>query len=274
MTMAEIPSALSGLAAIAARLPGRRPALFLDFDGTLSPIVARPDDARLPAATRQLLAALAEHCPVALISGRALADLRARVGLGQLAYAGNHGFEPALPGRSPQLHAEAEVGAASIRRVAPLLAAEVERWPQAIFEDKGPTLTLHYRRCSDEVAGALQQRVAQRIAEFPDLELRGGKQVLEVRPRSAWGKGKAVRWLLAELGLASREALPIFIGDDVTDEDAFRELAEDGLGVHVGTPGTPTAASFRLADTDQVQAFLERLLSALAGRTGPLTSAR
>jgi trehalose-phosphatase len=258
-------SALAAIAEIVDRVRRRRAALFLDFDGTLSPIVSRPQDAQLPPDTRRVLAALSLCCPVAVISGRALADVRARVALDELAYAGNHGFELALPGDAPRLHPEAHSSADSIRAISPLLAEQARQLSEAIFEDKGPTLTVHYRQCDAATAAQLQRRITALVEEFPGLEWRAGKKVIEVRPDSHWGKGHAMRWVLKSLGLNTPQTLPIFIGDDITDEDAFRELAQDGVGIRVGAPDFPTAAAYGLADTVEVQVFLEQLLAALQG---------
>lgn len=258
------PSALEQADAIRARMEVQDPAVFLDFDGTLSPIVSHPSDAELPAGTRAVLARLAQLCPVAVISGRGLADVRARVQLDRLSYAGNHGFELAIAGQPVRLHPDAEAGAQSIRSAAQVLQHETARWDCVVFEDKGATLTVHYRRCDATDGERLRHRIHELMERFPELEARLGKSVVEIRPASPWGKGKAVNWLLAELGLKRSHVLPIFIGDDVTDEDAFEELADNGIGIRVGAPDEPTAARYRLADTDEVQRLLEAMVEWLA----------
>lgn len=229
----------------------------LDFDGTLAPLAARPELARLPEATRAALQALAARADVAVavVSGRGLDDLRAKVGLKRVAYAGNHGFElavdgwrwthPGVPGRRPAL-ARALKAAASLCRLA----------RGAWVEDKGVTFTVHVRAVRDPAGeAALRRALAASVRRTGGLALVPGKRVYEVRPRLAWDKGRAVE-LLRRL-LAPRAAC-VYVGDDVTDEDAFRRLAGKALTVTVGRG--PSAAACRIASPAAVRRLLEALL--------------
>jgi trehalose 6-phosphate phosphatase len=236
----------------------------LDFDGTLAPIVSRPDDAALPRATRPLLLELAGRgdTRVALVSGRSLADLRQRVAIDDVYYAGNHGLEIEGPGVR-RVHAEAEAALPGLARVARLLAQHLGGMHGVIVEDKGLTLSVHYRMVADAREEArVRDSVHELCSGAAGLRLTEGKKVVEVRPDVDWHKGRALGFLRETL-LAGHEGAPtLFIGDDRTDEDAFREVGEGGCGIVVGTPPPDTAAHASLADVTAVARFLQQLASA------------
>jgi trehalose 6-phosphate phosphatase len=247
----ELPHALHDRDALERALGSRQLQLFLDYDGTLSPIVSRPEDAVLAPAMRDAIRRVAGRYPTAVVSGRQLADVRERVGLPELYYSGNHGFEIAGPGIDWQFGSEYLDDMARLCR---RLKAELPQVEGLFIEDKGYSLSIHYRLVSDDAVPGLEQALTAALTDFPRLKLRYGKRVFEVRPDVEWHKGKAVRHLMQTLDVAN--ALPIFIGDDVTDEDAFVELGDAGLGILVSESARPTAAGFRLNDTDEVRALL------------------
>jgi trehalose 6-phosphate phosphatase len=256
MTPTHPPSALERLPEITARLAGRRLALFLDYDGTLTPIVERPEDAVLAEPTRDVLRRVAERHAVAIVSGRDLADVRARVGIEGLYYAGSHGFDIAGP-RGSHTH-EAALAAA------PLLAAaagELERGLKPLagvqVERKRFAIAVHFRRARESDVAPVEAAVDRALARHPGLRKTGGKKIFELRPDVDWDKGRAVLWLLGELGLGA--ALAVYIGDDVTDEDAFRALAGRGVGIAVQDAPQPTAAHYTLRDPGEVRELLARL---------------
>ena len=255
-----LPSALAGWDGIAARLDGRRPALFLDFDGTLSPLVARPDLAVLPAAAREVLDRLAERFPVVIVSGRGREDVAARVGLPDLVYAGSHGFDIA----GPALKLEVGDGVpAAIERAAGRLRRELEGVPGVIVEPKRFALSVHFRLADAADVPRIERAVDAALAAEPGLRKAYGKRLFELRPDLDWDKGRALLWLLAELGLAGPDVLPFYLGDDLTDEDAFRAVRGRGLGILVGDveeEARETAASYRLRDPGEVVEWLGRLL--------------
>jgi trehalose 6-phosphate synthase/phosphatase len=243
---------------------GRAPALLLDFDGTLARLVDDPARAEIPAAVRASLAriARADRTLVAVISGRALGDIRARVGLYGLVYAGNHGLEMSGPGWS-----WAHKGAAGAREaLAAALAAlrtRLRRVPGVLVEDKGYSASVHYRRTPaprvEEVRVAVLEEVARAAGER--LTVRRGKQVLEIRPAVDWDKGAAARWLLERTyGEAwPQRAAVVYVGDDRTDEDAFVALGDDAVTVRVGAGSAPTAARYAVRSVEEVHRFLELL---------------
>jgi alpha,alpha-trehalase len=237
----------------------RRPALFLDYDGTLTPIVERPEDATLQEATRGALRAAAAVMPVAVISGRDLDDVRALVGLQDLVYAGSHGFDI----RGPELRMElpeALDALDDLARADEKLQARLADVDGAQVERKRFAIAVHFRRVADADVERVAQAVADTAEALPALRRTGGKKVFELRPAIDWDKGRALHWLLGQLDLDGPDVLPIYVGDDETDEDAFRALAErGGIGILVAEAPRPSAATFRLPDTDAVRGLITYL---------------
>ncbi|HUH12574.1 MAG TPA: trehalose-phosphatase [Longimicrobiales bacterium] len=235
----------------------------VDFDGTLAPIVERPEDAApLPAgidALRRLAAR--PDTDVAIVSGRGLEDARARVGLEGLYYAGNHGMEIEGPGIARVLEAAA-AQRPRLERCRERLEEELAGMEGAQIEDKGLTLSIHYRRVpTPEDRDAVVRRVHATCRGTPGVRLTAGKMVVEIRPDVAWDKGAATRFLLDTLeGALGRPVPALFLGDDRTDEDAFRVLAEEGGGILVTEqPPADTAAGAWLRSPAEVARFLDLL---------------
>ena len=238
---AMLPSALNFIDEIIAGTGGKRPAVFLDYDGTLTPIVSHPEDAWLSDSMRQTLRSLAASVPVAILSGRA----------------GSHGFDIAGAGGLRR-----ELGAAYL---SVLDAAETElrealdEIPGAQLERKRFSVAAHYRNVKENDAFRVALAVDAVAARHRELRRIDGKKVYELLPDIDWDKGKAVLWLLETLGLESGNVRPIYIGDDSTDEDAFRALEQSGVGILVSEQSRSTAARYLLKDSAEV----ERLLRAL-----------
>jgi alpha,alpha-trehalase len=252
------PLALDALADLERRIASRRIVLFLDYDGTLTPIVQRPEFAVLSDAMRATLERLARRVPTAIVSGRALDDVRALVGLESLYYAGNHGFEIQLPGRSDRQERGGD-HLDAVQEAAGDLAQRLAAIDGAFVENKRYSLSVHYRLTPPDRVPEVERHVDEVVARYPTLRKHLGKKVYEVRPAIAWDKGRAVLWLLETLDLDGPDVMPIYLGDDVTDEDAFAVLVPRGIGVLVTAEPRPTAATYRLQDTDEVRAFLDRL---------------
>lgn len=253
-----LPSALACEEDIRRRMKGRKPAVFLDYDGTLTPIVARPEMATLSGSMAALLRGLAVRFPVAIISGRDLLNLQGMVSIDGLVYAGSHGFDVDAPeelgGRFRRGEEFADVLAAARARLKEAIAPVAEAW----VEDKAFAVTLHFRQVADEDIPALEAAFASVADAFPQLRATGGKKVLELRPNVEWDKGVAVHMLLERIDRREPH-FPLFIGDDETDEDAFRALQENGVGIRVGEAGVASEAEYSLADVDEVTAFLGAL---------------
>lgn len=232
--------------------------LCCDFDGTLAPIESDPDAVTPLPESQAALRALADYPDVeaAVISGRALDDVRERVGVDGLAYAGNHGLELYRDGER-SVHPVAAKRRPTIRRLADAIAAEIEDVEGAFVEDKGVTATVHYRQASPEGAAVTREAVAAVAARIGEgIRITEGKEIRELRPSIPWDKGSAVRLLAAD---APRGWLPAYVGDDTTDEDAFHAATDGGgIAIHVGDIDA-TAASYQLADPEAVAVFLRRL---------------
>jgi len=257
----DLPSVFERRDEIAALLKGRRPAVFLDYDGTLTPIVDDPARALLPEEARRALGQLAATCPVAVISGRDLDDVRALVGLPDLWYAGSHGFDIAGPGgerhqRNPELVPVIDVAEIELR-------AAVTSIDGAWVERKRFAVAVHYRQVEPARIGNVQEAVKRVAQAHPELRMTGGKKVFELRPAVPWDKGKALEFLLEVLELISEDVLPVYIGDDETDEDAFRVARHRGLAIVVRGEDDKrtTAAQYTMSDPDEVRRFLEELVS-------------
>jgi trehalose 6-phosphate phosphatase len=257
------PSALDRWDEIAARLDRRRPALFLDYDGTLSPIAPRPELAALPAETRDALRRLAARLPVVIVSGRGREDVAALVGLPDLIYAGSHGFDIAGPppaAAAPPLRLEVGDGVPErIGRAADRLRRDLAGVAGVLVEPKRFAISVHFRLAEAADVPRIERAVDDAAAAIPGLRKAHGKMLFELRPDLDWDKGRALLWLLDALGLDRPGVLPFYIGDDLTDEDAFRAIAGRGVGILVSEDPRATAALYRLRDTEEVRVLLERL---------------
>jgi trehalose 6-phosphate phosphatase len=240
--------------------------LLSDYDGTLTPIVSRPDDAVLSPEMRDKLTRLARQpaFSVGVISGRAMSELKSIVGIEGIYYAGNHGLEIEGPGIS-YITPEAGTSRAVMRELAGQIAAELADTDGIIIQDKGLSISVHYRL----VAKGEERRVADivhRLTTVPcnegKIRVFAGKKVWEIRPPVDWDKGKAVKAIAGEIKKMGRQErlLTVFLGDDVTDEDAFKVVRRpEGWGIYVGPGAATTAASYYLNSTEEVGTLLARL---------------
>jgi len=238
--------------------------LFLDYDGTLTPIVKRPELARITPQQRKLLAALSQlkRYQLAIISGRALADVKKLARLKKIIFAGNHGMELSGPGIK-FLHKKALSLNSIIKGIYRQLSKICKSFPGSIVENKGLTLSVHFRavkgrrnirNLSKDVRRLLNKKEYQ-----GKLRLTQGKKVLELRPKVDWNKGKAVELIMKKMRLSTKSNLAVYIGDDTTDEDAFRNLQARGITIFVGKPKKDSCAKYYLRNTQQVYRFLNRL---------------
>ncbi|WP_226042329.1 trehalose-phosphatase [Natrinema sp. DC36] len=229
----------------------------LDFDGTLAPIVEDPDAAVPTERNRNAVATLAETPSIttAVVSGRALTDVRERVD-GPAIYAGNHGLELARTG-TIAVHPVARKRAARVDRICAILETALRSVPNCRIENKRLTGTVHFRSvppAAEPIACRITHEVVERFGGDA-LEISTGKRILEIGPAFPWGKGNAVELIAADEPPATAA---VYIGDDVTDESAFRAVEPDGIGVRVGDDA-PSSASCRVESPAEVASFLSWL---------------
>jgi alpha,alpha-trehalase len=256
-----IPSALDRIDEILASARGSRLAVFLDYDGTLTPIVNHPEEAVLSDSTRQTLQNLASHVPVAILSGRDLDDVRERVGIENLVYAGSHGFDIAGPrGLRRQ----------TANEFLPKLDTAEKKLQEALngisgarVERKRFSIATHYRNVKEQDVPRVKQAVGEVAWRHRELRKMTGKKVHELQPDTDWNKGRAVEWLLDTMGEKQLEVWPLYIGDDRTDEDAFRVIRRRGIGVLVSEHPPPNAARYALKNPAEVEYFLRELTACL-----------
>jgi alpha,alpha-trehalase len=258
-----VPSALDNFHHIAACGTGREMAVFLDYDGTLTPIVERPDLAVLGEDARERVGRLAERIPVAVISGRDLDDIRELVALENVYYAGSHGFHVSGPGGWSESYEDAKEIPAIVPETAAELRDALREIDGVLVEPKSFAVAVHYRQANPDSVPSIEAAVDEILARYPKLKKSRGKKVFELRPALEWDKGRAVSWLLEAMGRTRNEVLPIYIGDDVTDEDAFTALKGWGIGIFVAQDAYGTAAEYALADPQEVTRFLDRLAEEL-----------
>lgn len=237
---------------------GTRILLFLDYDGTLVPIRKAPKLAVLRPSRRRLLERLSHTAFVCIVSGRSLVDIRKLISINDIAYIGNHGLEISYRGRR-WTHPEAKKIRPVLRDVLERIGRKAGDWPGLLVEKKGLTGSIHYRRLAAPLPQKLRDITEHEVGlRSRELILTEGKKVFEIRPNIEWDKGRGVRELIRWLDV-DEPALRIYIGDDQTDEDAFRALRRNGITILVGNKRDSHARS-RLPDVQAVWKFLDALL--------------
>ncbi|MEJ2635162.1 MAG: trehalose-phosphatase [Calditrichia bacterium] len=263
MLFKDLPSALQKEDEIQKRLGCNTLSVFLDYDGTLTPIVSRPEDAVLSSEVRSVLRKLAGLCKLAIVSGRDRKDVMHLVDLDQLYYAGSHGFDISGP---DGMHMENEGGKKclpDLEEAEKALRQKLGKIEGAQVERKRFSIAAHFRNVKEENIAEFRQIVNGVLKEHPKLRKGTGKKILELQPDIDWDKGKAVMWLLHALDLDKPDVLPLYIGDDITDEDAFSALSGRGIGILVGDHGKPTSAKYGLKNVPQTREFLQKLIEIL-----------
>jgi alpha,alpha-trehalase len=259
-TLANLPTVWEREGEIRRRLADRELVVFLDYDGTLTPIVENHTQALLSQDMRETVRALGARCTVAIVSGRDLAMLQSLVRLDSVFYAGSHGFEIAGPAGSPHSLEKGLAYLPEIDLAEQALRAGLSGIEGHAVERKRFSVAVHFRRVADADLGRLEAIVDGVLAGHPRLRRGHGKKVFELQPRLDWNKGQAVRWLLERLGGSRPGILPLYVGDDITDEHAFAALAGRGLCVVVRDGGTrQTAADYALGHVEDVKRFLGML---------------
>ncbi|KAI5066838.1 hypothetical protein GOP47_0017366 [Adiantum capillus-veneris] len=289
--MVDHPSALDKFDKITEAAVGKRIAVFLDYDGTLSPIVEDPECAFMSDEMRNAVKEVAHLFPTAIITGRSREKVYEFVQLSELYYAGSHGMDIMGPvegcngfkaqgtkawdekGNEMVLFQPASEFMHVMNEVFKLLEKKASKIPGAKVEHNKFCISVHFRCVKEESWLALAEQVQHVLNAYPNLRLTQGRKILEIRPSIAWNKGKALDYLLRALGLISRnDVFPIYIGDDRTDEDAFKVLTrrKTGLGIIVSNNVKETNAVCSLREPDEVLEFLRHLVKWRRRRTSRL----
>jgi trehalose-phosphatase len=241
--------------------------LLADYDGTLAQIVGRPEDAVLSASVRQKLQALAgkSEISVGVISGRRLTEVASLVAIEGIYYSGNHGLEIEGPGLK-YVHPLAGTARATMQNLAAQLAEALENIDGVIIQQKGLSVSVHYRLAKpdkeDAVTGAVKRITAPHV-DMGEIRVYPMKKVWEIRPPVNWDKGKAVEFIGREIktNLKLSSLLTIYLGDDTTDEDAFKVLHRpDGWSIFIGGEKASSSADYCLNSVPEVEEFLDRLI--------------
>ncbi len=255
----NLPSALKHLEEILQRGREKHFAIFLDYDGTIAPITPTPDTTELSPEMHRAVIKLATKCKIGVLSGRDLEDVRRRVNVEHIVYAGCHGFDIGGP---QGMHAENQKGSEFL----PLLDLVHKELSQkladvrgAIVERKKFVITVHYRLVEEQKLDLVRKAVDLVALRHPQLRKSHGKKMYELLPAIDWNKGKALLSLMTLLKADGPEVLPFYLGDDVTDEDAFRAIEGRGIGILVGEQTGPSAAAYSLRNTEEVMEFLLEL---------------
>lgn len=265
------PSALRTFDQIINSSKGKQIVMFLDYDGTLSPIVDDPDRAFMSEQMRAAVKQVAKYFPTAIVSGRCRDKVYSFVKLAELYYAGSHGMDIKGPTEGPKyrtgknavIFQPASEFLPMIDEVYKELLEKTKSTPGAKVENNKFCVSVHFRCVDEKSWTSLAEQVRSVIKDYPKLRLTQGRKVLEIRPTIKWDKGKALEFLLDSLGFANcSDVLPVYIGDDRTDEDAFKVLRDRGQGFGILVSKTPkeTNASYSLSEPSEVKDFLDRLV--------------
>ena len=252
----KLPSALAEFARLKSEIAGRKLGIFLDYDGTLAEIAPRPELAVLAPYGLEALRMVAQVHPTFIISGRDLVDVRNLVGIPSLYYAGSHGYQ--IEGPDFQYQFDPTL-APLINQVGLSLMPLEQEVSGCLVEIKGYAVAVHYRLVAPDLVPQIRERLEAALAGTPGLKLAEGKMLFEIRPDQDWDKGKALEYLLELFLPRLGEIYPLYIGDDTTDEDAFRAVAGRGIGILVSEWPRPTLARYLLQDPCEVAELLGRL---------------
>ncbi len=237
-----------------------KPVFFLDYDGTLTPIVNRPQDAIISKSMQDAVRALSEKYTVAIVSGRMREDVENLVGIDNLFYAGSHGFDIRGPGFS-LVQAKAEEVISVVDKVITRLKRELKDMKGILIEEKKFSVAVHYRLLDNQAnLPNIKEIVNNIIAEHESLRLLSGKKVFEILPNIPWDKGQAIRWIMKALDISWDKSCVMYIGDDTTDEYAFRTINTRGSGILVSSKDSPSSARFVLNDPNEVGELFEKII--------------
>ncbi len=245
------------LSEIENELKSKKLSLYLDYDGTLTPIVPDPRQAVLTDETKNLLENLSSICSLAIISGRDRSNVESLVPLKRVHFAGSHGFDIKLSDGTIKELEEAGSARKELQEISALFDQRLRHVPNILVEEKRYAVAVHYRKVQEEHIPEIDRVINETLKEFHHLKRTGGKKIFEIRLEIKWNKGQALLWMREHLNEAN--TVPIYIGDDLTDEDGFEAIKDIGLGILVGSPDSLTQAKYFVETPDDVLKFLFHL---------------
>lgn len=238
-----------------------KPVFFFDYDGTLTPIVQQPDLAKISPEMKEIIRQLSLKYKLAIVSGRERKNLQTLVDIPGIFYAGDHGLDIIGPDIS-MIHPKAKKFLPLIQDISKSLDKSLSHIPGVIVEKKKMSVAIHYRQVSKEDLSGLKAPLKNILKENKEhIRLLKGKKVVEFLPNIEWNKGKAVSWILNILGLVWSEHKIFYLGDDTTDEDAFRILRTRGTSILIAEKAEKSAADFRLSSPEEVKCWLKQFLN-------------
>jgi trehalose 6-phosphate phosphatase len=257
--ISKLNSALKRFDLFSKNYKGKLPFLALDYDGTISEIVENPDDAIPAEGVIELLEQLSFLIPVAIISGRGLDNLRSKLNCNNIFYAGSHGFEVLAPDGKMYFPGKGMKFLEALQNVQGQLKTALRDITGAVVEVKKFAIAVHYRNCSEKDKTILINKSSEILNLFPELKVDHGKQVLDIKPNTPWHKGASLEFIYSMI--ENKEIFfPLFIGDDMTDEDAFKVMPHlNGIGIIVKGREGKTAAMLSLQSIDEVKVFLGKI---------------
>ncbi|MBW6487967.1 trehalose-phosphatase [Sulfurimonas sp.] len=258
----QLPSALQSFKKIENKFKDKEVILFFDYDGTLTPIVSHPKDANLSVEMKNILTKLSNQCSLSIISGRGLNDIKSRVGIKGICYSGSHGYEIEGPSIKMEYQPALEF-VALFDKLEVELNETVSGVKGVLVERKKFSIALHYRNVANKDIAVVEKAADDALKKYPKIRKSYGKKLYELQPDLEWNKGKAVEWLIEALHIEKKGSKIFYIGDDITDEDAFNAIKTYGIGILVGNEARTTSAQYKLKDTQQTLKFLEILSSSI-----------
>jgi trehalose 6-phosphate phosphatase len=243
-----------------ALLNNKKLVFFLDYDGTLTPIVSRPELAIMSEEMREVIRNLSKKFTIAIVSGRARKTVEDFVKIDGIFYAGSHGFDIKGPEMS-LIQPAAENAVSLISKIIEQLKKDIGHIEGVIIEDKKFSVGVHYRLVDESFIPSIKKIVEAKLDKYIELRLMSGKKVFEILPAFYWDKGKAMRWILEALDISFNDATIVYIGDDTTDEDAFRMIRSRGVGILVADEPKPSSADFLLRSCREVKGFFEKIIN-------------
>lgn len=266
LEIGKIPNALEAWEDIKSHVGSKDVALFIDFDGTLSEIVADPNQATIKESIKDVLHRCSASIKIAVISGRDRIDVKGRVGIDDIFYVGSHGLDMCGPGCFYYQVEDAEKFSAELQDATMAATLAFQKVKGVYLERKSFSTAIHYRMVADDEVDSIRVMIFDMIKNFPNLRAKEGKKVIEIFPDIAWGKGEAVKKLSEILNIDPEFTLPIYLGDDLTDEDAFKELRHKGIGIKIDDGShAPTKAGYFLNNTGEVEKFLNLICLTYTG---------